>query len=116
MSGRRALLLVLLVTALVPVAGCGGGGSTTTGTAAVGAVKSSQVTKKIGLVPIGGGRYRLGDCVATRVLTSPAAIERERKTDKQVVVAPTGNFAIVPADGSRCGKVLEEAVNFLNVP
>jgi hypothetical protein len=119
-AARAAALAVATVAAIaaLALAGCGGGGDSTTGSAGTtkGAVASSRLTEKIGLVPIGGGRYRLGDCVATKVLSSPAAIESAQKSGGNVIVAPAGNLAIETGAGSRCVAVMKEALAFLNVP
>lgn len=114
---HRRLLAVVAVAAASVLAGCGGGGETTTaGGAKGGAVPSSQLAEKIGLVANGAGEYRLGGCTAKALLTSPAAIEKAKEDDKKVVTDPTGRYGIEVEARPRCAQVMEEAVAILNVP
>ena len=121
MSVARRLLVAVATAALLAVAlaSCGGGGGgATTGTTAAAhqSVRPGLLTEKLGLVPIGGGRYRVGDCVADAVLASRAAIDRRKEAGKNVIVTPTGNIGIETGAGPRCTKVMKEVVALLNVP
>jgi hypothetical protein len=113
----KAAALIAAVAALL-LAGCGGGGESTTvaGGAAGGTVGPAQLAAKIGLVSNGAGEYRLGDCAAKAVLTSPAAIRRAKGAGKDVVVDPTGHYGVEIEDRARCAQVMEGAVAILNVP
>lgn len=114
---RHRRLLVAVAIATSALAGCGGGGETTAaGGAKGGAVPSSQLAEKIGLVANGAGEYRLGACTAKALLTSPAAIGKAKNDGKKVVTDPTGRYGIEVEARPRCAQVMEEAVAILNVP
>jgi len=108
----------LIVAVALLLAGCGGGGETTTapGGAKDGAVTTAQLAEKIGLVSNGEGEYRLGECTAKALLTSPAQIEKGETAGEDVVTDPTGRYGVVIEDRARCAKVMEGAVAILNVP
>ena len=114
----KALVAGVIVAVALLLAGCGGGGETTTapGGAKDGAVTTAQLAAKIGLVSNGEGEYRLGDCAANALLTSPAQIGKAKAAGEDVVTDPTGRYGVVIEDRTRCAKVMEGAVAILNVP
>jgi hypothetical protein len=114
-----ALLLALVATVAALLAGCGGGGgdaTTSPGGAKEGSVATAQLAEKIGLHSNGQGEYRLGDCAAKAVLTSPGQIAKAKAAGDDVVTDPTGRYGIEIEESAHCAQVMKGAVAILNVP